>query len=56
LATVHTFFLRPKNPLANSSTRFLRARDATWFTERGIHFLFLVVGVLLPGSYSQKPG
>ena len=44
LATVHTFFLRPKNPLANFMMRLRLALEATLFTDLGICFHFLVVG------------
>ena len=40
-ATVQTFPLEPKLPLASFKTFFLRARDATALTERGILVKFL---------------
>jgi len=42
LATVQTFFLRPKKPFASLRIFFLLARDATALTERGILFFFLL--------------
>jgi hypothetical protein len=43
-ATVQTFFLRPKKPLANFMIRLRLALEATLFTDLGIFLHFLIVG------------
>jgi hypothetical protein len=44
LATVHTFLRLPKNPLACFITFFLRALEATEFTDLGIFVVVFVAG------------
>ena len=45
MATVQTFLRLPKYPLACFITFFLRALEATEFTDLGIFLLFFVAGV-----------